>query len=186
MKKLAALIVVVVLAVPALAYAVPKITGADVVDDSLTGADILESTLGQVPIAERAIRADSADFARNAEHAGTADTADDATRAGTLRWVAVYYSDLFQIPAGEARTRGLACPVGWEPIGGGFDYGGSPDGIQVTRSRKNAYLWEIVAYNPTAVTQSAQIQAICAKAGDWYTQGTTVPFDTRPAAPPSS
>jgi hypothetical protein len=40
MKKLAALIVVVVLALAALAWAVPKITGADVVDDSLTGADV--------------------------------------------------------------------------------------------------------------------------------------------------
>jgi hypothetical protein len=45
MKKLAALIVVVVLALPALAWAVPKITGADVVDNSLTGADVDESTL---------------------------------------------------------------------------------------------------------------------------------------------
>jgi hypothetical protein len=45
MRKLAVLIVIVVLAVPALVYAAPKITGADVVDNSLTGADINESTL---------------------------------------------------------------------------------------------------------------------------------------------
>jgi hypothetical protein len=45
LKKLALAIVVVILLVPAIAWAVPKITGADIVDDSLTGADVDESTL---------------------------------------------------------------------------------------------------------------------------------------------
>jgi hypothetical protein len=56
MRRLAALIVITALVVPAVVYAAPKITGADVVDGSLTGADINEATLGKVPAAEVADR----------------------------------------------------------------------------------------------------------------------------------
>jgi len=56
MRKLAVLIVIAILAVPTLVYAAPRITGADVVDDSLTGADTNESTLGKVPSAAVADR----------------------------------------------------------------------------------------------------------------------------------
>jgi hypothetical protein len=58
------------------------VTTAKIKADAVTGAKVQESTLTQVPSAEKAVHANSADSATKAGHANTAGTADSATSAG--------------------------------------------------------------------------------------------------------
>ena len=78
------------------------VTGAKVKDASITGADIRLATLGTVPLAAHAKRADTAGTADAAAHATAADsathatTADLATRAATADAAGTAYTTHFE------------------------------------------------------------------------------------------
>jgi cytoskeletal protein RodZ len=76
------------------------VTGAKVKDGSLTGADVDASTLGTVPAASSANRANSADSAERATTAGSAATAGSATTADSA------------VTAGSATTAANALTLG--------------------------------------------------------------------------
>lgn len=140
MKRVTAFAVLVVLLVPALAYAVPQITGADVVDDSLTGADIQEPTLAKVPFA------------------GHADTAGSASVEITSR-----QSEYFDVSPGAVASRSAACPSGWVPTGGGFEVFSFAGGLTPVQSAQAGHSWSVAMVNNGNTTQRFKVVVMCAE-----------------------
>ena len=96
------------------------VASSDVADNSLTGGDVVESSLGTVPNATNAGRANTAGSAATASNASSLG----GTPAGShLRGYQVMRPGLIlaptNSPASDAATR--TCPAGKKAIGGGGD-----------------------------------------------------------------
>jgi hypothetical protein len=143
-----------------------SLTGADVADDSLTGADILESSLGEVPNADHANRADRA---ANSDALGGTPASDFVS--GVHRVVVNTSPASSTSPQNATAT----CPQGEKVLGGSVDVSGGKEGtspnmyshitteLSLSDNAASAEAYEIAP--GFADTWFIFVDAVCAKTG---------------------